>query len=129
MPEIKWSERLSVGERVLDEQHKRLIAMINAMQGKPDAGTMFNIVMQMFNYAAVHFQTEEDLMRSRGYLELDRQIRAHKEFLAKTTDFSGRDFDNHAACAQVASYLRGWLVHHILEEDMKYKHLLSQQGG
>lgn len=129
MPEIKWSERFSVGVREMDEQHERLIEMINSMQGKSDAGTVFDIVMRMFNYADVHFQTEEKLLRSRGYSELDQQIRQHKEFLAKTTDFSGRNFAEPAACAQVASYLRDWLVRHILEEDMKYKHLLSQHGG
>lgn len=129
MQEIQWSERFSVGLPVLDEQHKRLIGMINAMHGKSEASTMFDIVMQMFNYADLHFQAEERLMRSRGYSGLDQQVRAHKEFLSKTTDFAGRDFGKPAACVQVASYLRDWLVHHILEEDMKYKQLLSQQGG
>ena len=128
MPEITWSERFSVGVRVLDEQHKRLIEMINTIQGQSDASTMFGVVMQMFNYTADHFQTEEKLMRSRGYSELDQQIRQHKEFLSKTTDFAGRDFGNPAARAQVESYLREWLVHHILEEDMKYKNLLSKDG-
>ena len=128
MPEIKWSEQFSVGVRVLDEQHKRIIEMINAIQGRSDAGTMFDIVMRMFNYVPDHFKTEENLMRKCGYSELDQQIRQHKEFLVKATDFAGRNFDKPGACAQVASYLREWLVHHILEEDMKYKPFLSPHG-
>ena len=38
-------------------------------------------------------------------------------------------FNKPAICAQVTAYLHDWLVHHILDEDMKYKHLLSQNAG
>ena len=89
MEEIKWSERFSVGVRALDDQHRGLIEMINTMHGKTDVGTMFDVVMQMFNYATVHFASEEKLMLAHSYPEVDQHVREHKAFLAKTTDFSG----------------------------------------
>ena len=125
MEEIKWSERFSVGVRALDDQHRGLIEMINTMHGKTDGGTMFDVVMQMFNYATVHFASEEKLMLAHSYPEVDQHVREHKAFLAKTTDFSGRDFSKPEARAQVASYLREWLTHHILDVDMKYKNRLG----
>lgn len=124
MSGIEWSERFSVGVPMLDDQHKGLIEIINSMQNEVDASTMFDVVMKMFNYAAVHFDTEEKLMRSRAYPQLDQQVREHKAFLAKATEFSALDFSKAAVCAQVESYLCEWLTHHILEVDMQYRNRL-----
>ena len=124
MSGIEWSERFSVGVPMLDDQHKGLIEIINSMQNEVDASTMFDVVMKMFNYAAVHFDTEEKLMRSRAYPQLDQQVREHKAFLAKATEFAALDFSKAAVCAQVESYLCEWLTHHILEVDMQYRNRL-----
>jgi hemerythrin len=126
MQEIQWSERLSVGVPMMDAQHKRLIELINTMHGQSDAGTLFDVIMLMFNYASEHFAAEEQLMRAGAYPDLERQIREHKAFLAKTTDFAGRDFSEPEARAQVTAYLCTWLTHHILDVDMQYKGRLGQ---
>lgn len=124
MQAIEWSKRFSVGVEMLDSQHKVLVELVNTMLSKTDPGTMFDGIMGMFNYASEHFAAEENLLRASGYPELDRQIIEHKAFLAKTTEFSARDLSKLANCTEVTTYLREWLMHHILEEDMKYKNRL-----
>jgi hemerythrin-like metal-binding protein len=124
MPEIQWSDEFSVGVQTLDDQHKAIIAMVNSMQRKLDTSIMFDTVMQMFAYASEHFAVEEKLMRSRDYQELPEQLAEHKEFLEKVTEFSSWNFDSPVAHAEVASYLRDWWNHHILDVDMKYKNRL-----
>jgi hemerythrin-like metal-binding protein len=122
---INWNDSYSVGVEVLDEQHKQLVKMINSMHGKYDQGVMFDVIMQMFNYAAEHFKTEETLLRKRSFNGLERQVREHKMFMRKASDFAGKNLADPAIHAQVVTFLSEWLVHHILHEDMQYREILS----
>jgi len=125
MAEIKWADCYSVGVKSMDEQHKKLIEMINSMQGKYDAGVMFDVVMQMFNYAAEHFHAEEALLRKHSYNGLDHQIQEHKLFLHKASEFAGKNLGHPVTHREVTSFLADWLTHHILHEDMQYRNFLS----
>lgn len=125
MAEIKWADNYSVGVPLLDEQHKQLIKMLNSIQAKYDQGIMFDVIMQMFNYAAEHFRSEEALMRKHAFSGLDRQIQEHKMFLRKASEFAGKDLSDPGAYRQMVTFLAEWLVHHILHEDMQYREILS----
>jgi len=125
MIEIKWTDSYSVGVPLMDEQHKQLVKMVNSMQGKYDQGVMFDVIMQMFSYAAEHFHTEETLLRKRSFSGLNRQIQEHKLFSRKASEFSGKDLSDPVTHNQVVTFLAEWLVHHILHEDMQYRELLA----
>ncbi len=129
MPFFQWSEGFSVGVPKLDEQHKQLIDMINGIQGSHDQTVAADTVKKMFDYAALHFQDEEALLRQVHYRELGNQIREHKAFLDKAVTFSGQPFASAQDSQQLALYLRGWLSHHILEVDMKYKQSFFKKSG
>ncbi|MGC8720293.1 MAG: hemerythrin domain-containing protein, partial [Thermodesulforhabdaceae bacterium] len=62
MPLIRWDESLSVGIAEIDDQHKRLVNMINelydAMLQKKGKAVLSQIIKEMAEYAAVHFATE-----------------------------------------------------------------------
>lgn len=121
MQEILWNDRFSVGIAAMDEQHKRLIGLINALGASVDAGIAFDTIMGMFDYAAIHFQDEEALLRRAAYSELPTQIREHKTFLDKAVEFSKKELRDPTTAEEIILFLRSWLLHHILEEDMKYK--------
>ena len=125
--DIVWSEHFSVGVPAMDEEHKKLIAMLNQLRHRDETGTAFNIVMQMFEYASVHFKHEEELLAHVGYSELETQKREHAAFLAKTSSFSESNMDDPALCDDLLVYLLKWMVHHILEEDMKYKRCIPER--
>ena len=78
MEQIIWTEEFSVGVKRLDEQHKRLIAMINRLMGAPRAKTrserISDLLSDMTKYAQEHFQTEEDLMRQYDYPHLYKHL-------------------------------------------------------
>lgn len=121
MQRIIWNERFSVGIAAMDEQHKRLIGLINTLGDSVEAGITFDTIMGMFDYATIHFQDEENLLRRAGYSELATQAREHKAFLEKAVEFSKKDLRDPTTSAEIVLFLRKWLLHHILEEDMKYK--------
>jgi hemerythrin len=125
MSVIKWVDSYSVGVPVLDEQHKNLVSMINSMHGTYDQGVMFDVIMKMFNYAAEHFQFEESLLRKRSFSGLANQIREHKMFMRKASEFAGKDLSDPVTHTKVVTFLSEWLVHHILHEDMQYREILA----
>jgi hemerythrin-like metal-binding protein len=68
MEQITWTEDFSVGVVRLDEQHKRLIQMINRLIAKPQTTTesemVSDLLSDMTNYAQKHFAAEEELSGS-----------------------------------------------------------------
>lgn len=127
MHAIVWNERFSVGVPAMDEQHKRLISLINALRTSCDTGIAFDTIMGMFDYAAVHFQAEESLLRKAGYSELPAQVREHRLFLDKAVTFSRQNLGDPRTCEDIVVFLRTWLLNHILQEDMKYKRCIPEQ--
>lgn len=63
MAPIKWDESYSVGEAVIDRQHRGLIDLINALDDDVEVGFVLD---QLTLYVADHFRTEEELMAGRG---------------------------------------------------------------
>ncbi len=133
MDPIFWTGEFSVGVSEMDNQHKKLIAMINKLIEEPDAKTnshtISDLLTAMITYAQEHFRAEEALMSEHGYPLKDMQTEQHKSFVKKTVDFCsavevGVDIVPHA----MLEYLKGWLVHHILEQDMKYKSFFLGKG-
>ena len=121
MQTISWNERFSVGVPAMDEQHKTMIDLINALQPSANADLASSAISGMFAYAAHHFREEEELLRQVGYSELPAQQREHQAFLSKATDFSKQNLNDPELCEQITAFLRSWMLNHILGDDMKYK--------
>ena len=123
---IVWSDQFSVGVPQMDAQHRRMIDLINTLHSGADAGSASQAISGMFDYASQHFASEEELLRRVGYSELHTQQREHRAFLSKADEFSKANLNTPEMCAQIADFLRSWMLHHILEEDMKYKRCIPE---
>jgi len=123
-----WSDKISVGILEMDEQHRQLIDLLNALAQHTDPGVAFDTIMRMFSYAEGHFKAEEALLSRIGYPELEKQKQEHQAFLAKTADFSAQSLSDPALYVKLATYLTSWLLHHIMEEDLKYKPFIQSKG-
>jgi len=123
---IVWNDQFSVGVPRMDAQHRRMIDLINALHPDTDADGAAKVISGMFDYASLHFAAEEELLRQVGYSELHAQQREHQAFLSKADEFSKADLHNPELYAHIADFLRSWMLHHILEEDMKYKRCIPE---
>ena len=140
MHRLEWSQSFSVGVKLLDDQHKTLIAMINALIDAGDGANgptvISELIAGMMEYAATHFDEEERLMLEYNYPDYDTQRRQHGEFIAKTGDFIektavfGVDGGLHMSSfpEEALDYLQDWWLHHILEEDMEYKSFFQKKN-
>jgi hemerythrin len=133
LDQIKWTQDLSVGVTRMDEQHKRLILMINRLLRQPDATTrsepISDLINDMTGYARDHFQAEEEMLSEHGYPRLEYQQNMHRAFRRKIVDLCTATAVGVPEVPQaLLTYLREWLVHHIINEDMKYKSFFEDLG-
>ena len=133
MEKINWSPSYSVGVTLLDEQHKRLVDMINLLLSDSEATvrseTISELLTRLTNYAGDHFQAEERLLEEHGYPELARQREQHKAYRIKIVKFC-QDTMSHqdSVPADILRFIRDWLQNHILKSDMKYRAFFAERG-
>ncbi|MCX8070153.1 MAG: bacteriohemerythrin, partial [Thermodesulfovibrionales bacterium] len=123
---IVWSEKLSVGVQIIDNQHQELIRLINNMissvlkgQGETQVGEAIDFLN---NYIVVHFNAEEQIMINSNYPEYGLHIKQHLYFIEKTNDFKTR-FDKKGVDSGLLIDLNReivkWLVNHICKSDKR----------
>lgn len=132
MEKIIWNENFSVGVREMDEQHKRLIGIINELieadNTTVDSETIFDILTKMTNYALSHFEKEEQYMIKYNYPDYSIHKDQHSEFKDQLITFC-KDTKAHKESipTEIFSYLKTWLTNHILETDMAYKSFFNEK--
>lgn len=133
-----WDENFATGIPQIDEQHKRLIHLLNTLASslahRAEAPILNNIFNELANYAVYHFQTEEAVWHQ--YFPDDPWELAHKKSHESFVDdvLRLRNEENgksqHEVLEDVLSFLTHWLAFHILENDKRMaKVALAVQSG
>ncbi|MGQ3685760.1 MAG: bacteriohemerythrin [Candidatus Loosdrechtia sp.] len=133
MEKILWDKSFSVGVRVLDEQHKQIVILINTLIEMSNVEVASEIISdtltKMTRYALEHFKDEEHYMLEYGYPGFSLQKSQHQEFKKKTAGFC---IDTMAYTEtvpmEISEFLKSWWTNHILKEDMKYKEFFNEKG-
>ena len=123
---ITWTDELAVGVREFDDDHRRLIALINRLweasehrQGRDELDGIFT---ELVEYTRTHFRREEDLFARWGYPGADRHGQKHQGLVSQLADLQARfrDGGTEALADETFEFLRDWLIHHILGDDAIY---------
>ncbi|WP_420237331.1 bacteriohemerythrin [Telmatobacter bradus] len=131
---MEWNDRLSVGIMVLDEDHKKLVAMINelfdnimAENSKEKLGAVLNKLIQ---YTVEHFKREEAFFARTNYPLAAEHIKEHQKLTEQVLKVQS-DFEKNIDATlslHVMNFLRQWLTKHIQGEDHKYTAHLNANG-
>ena len=133
MPFIKWKTEYSVGVFEIDNQHKKLVGLINKLfdamkQGKAN-DVLGQIITELLFYAQTHFQTEEKYFDLFNYKETEEHKLIHRSFVDEMKEFkAGFDSGKITLSLDVFNFLKKWLDEHILGEDKKYEDCFKQNG-
>ncbi|MDC0336340.1 bacteriohemerythrin [Pseudodesulfovibrio sp.] len=134
MPILEWKDEYSVGVEKIDNEHKRLVEMINTAHQSVDTLADVKAVKalraEMKRYATTHFATEEMLMKEHDYPDADRHVAEHKRFLeqVKAADVNFAADRIVPGTIKILSFLADWLVKHILQTDMQLGTYLKEKG-
>ena len=125
---VEWEDKFSVGNSEIDEQHKKLVDMVNELSESinkyhGDEKLLINHLLdELFEYTSFHFSSEEEAMRKSSFPELDNHIQIHKDLVNQLVEKRERLLNSGVVTIlEMAVFLEDWLVDHILYEDMKYK--------
>ena len=122
-----WQENYSVGIPLIDEQHQKLIHLLNklasSLANQSEPVELKNIFYELALYAVYHFQTEEKIWHQ--HLAGDTWETGHKKSHENfVTDMRALQDLEHSkpfneVIEDVLSYLTHWLIEHILESDKR----------
>lgn len=117
-----WDDNCKTGIAEIDQDHKRLIDLINdlyeAMQDGSGGALLLPIFSALRNYTETHFTKEERFMVECDAPEQEAHFREHKQMMAKLADLESRHRKGEAAISlQTLTFLRDWLKNHICVVD------------
>ena len=128
-----WKDDYSVGIESIDNDHKKLIHLINNLQTAIDYETDYLLEKQtldeVIDYTHYHFDREEGLMEEYGYPDFVAHKAKHKEMIEKVNEFVLEfETDEEDAIQSLLAYLKSWLIIHINGTDQEYSEFLISKG-
>ncbi|HOJ64747.1 MAG TPA: bacteriohemerythrin [Spirochaetota bacterium] len=128
-----WEEKYSVNIKEIDEQHKKLVGILNELHTSMLGGKANNVLKKVLNelidYTTYHFKTEEQLMTIHNYPKYDEHKASHKNLTDKVLSFySELESGKKLLSVELLFFLKDWLVNHILGEDKMYSKFFNDKG-
>ena len=133
MAVLEWSADFSVGVEELDNQHKRIVSLINRLDEHFRSGLEMGVVSDILNelrqYGEAHLASEEKYLQERNYSDFANHKDLHKDYVERFAKLclsvSMREPDWKY---ELVDFLTTWWVDHILEEDQAYARELGTAG-
>lgn len=132
MSSFVWSEQFVTGIPMVDEQHHRLVDLINRYGKLVTENRLARVDQEealtaLASYADYHFREEDALMADRGLdpRHLESHRREHGAFLRDVELIAARALaGDDAAPVDLLDFLVHWLAYHILVQDQN----MARQG-
>lgn len=132
---VQWDPSFSVGNEVMDRQHKQLLNLCNELASCVDAppnvarSRFHDILNDLTQYARQHFETEESLLAKFKYPALSAQQTEHTAYEEKIISWAFDATVGTLDLNEAQQFLASWWKEHILVSDMQYKALLLSKRG
>lgn len=132
MERFQWREAFSVGDGLIDEQHKQLFALLARLHRDIHTRQALAVVrealQELLEYTQHHFAEEEALMETVGYPGLNQHKQLHDQLLRRTHEMSERcALGEEDMSIELLEFLNAWLIQHILEQDRAIGNYLRQR--
>ncbi len=130
---MPWGHRLQLGISSIDDQHRELVRMVNAlhkaMRLKQGAAESGKILDKLAEYTVYHFKYEEELFQAHDYKAAREHAKIHADLVGKVLAFK-EEFDKGRAAVSMdlMDFLTEWLRDHIMKTDKAYAPFLKSKG-
>jgi len=124
---IAWTNKLACGVKIIDDQHKGLVDLINDMynhvtgNGLQEHDYFNRVIQELVNYVKVHFSTEEKIMTATKFPGLTDHKKEHEAFI-RTVVENIRDYEagKRYTLSTFSRFLKDWVLSHIAMIDKQY---------
>lgn len=124
MAVIAWQSKYNVGVRKIDQQHRRIVDVLNELydlqESNPNNRALEKVFATLRTYIQEHFETEEAYIALHDCPRADLQRSEHEQFVDKICAFQ-KDFlkQKPMAVINLFNYIWDWFAHHIIDVDKK----------
>lgn len=130
---MEWGPDFVLGIREIDDQHKKLVSMVNQLNDAMKSGRGTDKLGEIFEalkeYTVHHFSTEEAYFEEFNYPGTINHVAAHKKLVNQVLDLEAKFKAGKAALSNdVMVFLKDWLTNHIKGTDKKYVPHLQKHG-
>jgi hemerythrin-like metal-binding protein len=129
---LRWQPAMKLGIPAIDADHKTLVGLLNtlhyALIAGDDRSGLGAILKELVDYTHGHFAREEALMERSGYPGIEAHRAIHRRIATAMEDHRATFLDEPDAfdMDEFYDFVCGWLLHHVLGEDMKLKPYFSR---
>ena len=121
----QFTDDCLIGVDQIDNEHRRLFELVNEvanllMRNDINRSDVNAVLMELDEYAVLHFRHEEEYMMQINDPELPRQKKMHQDFVNKISEIKQGDVqskDEKETLKNVVEYVARWLFTHILSSD------------
>ncbi len=133
MPLLTWNDNYSVNIKQFDDQHKKLIDLINQLHDAMKIGKggliLSQVLKALITYTGSHFADEERLMKLHNYPNYEEHQKEHNLLVSQVLDMQKNLLEGKIPLTQsIMNFLKEWLEKHIQGEDKKYGPFLNGKG-
>lgn len=127
---LDWCERYSVNSPVMDQQHRKLFALVNELHEAMKEGRAKDMTARALDdlvaYTRTHFAAEERTMAAIAYPDLAAHVAEHRK-LTDTVEKLNREVKagSMGLTVELMEFLQHWLTNHIMQVDRKYAPFLN----
>jgi hemerythrin len=130
---MAWNSSLSVKVKQFDDQHMKLVEMVNelhdAMKEGKGTAILGKILNGLISYTGTHFANEEKMMVQHSYPEAVAHKAEHEKLVKQVLELQANFKAGKAILTlDVMMFLKDWLVKHIQGDDRKYGTFLNSKG-
>jgi len=129
----QWKEEYTVNIKVIDEQHKKFLSIINELKLIINSDSCEKKVSSIFFQLAYlidhYFIKEEIYFKDLKYPNFEQHISDHNKFIDRIIQFQ-KDVENSKPnlCVEIYHYLEAWFDEHILKYDKEAVEYLRKSG-
>ncbi len=127
---IDWDESYSVGIKLIDKQHQKLFALINAFHDGQQ--NLEETLQDLLSYIDFHFRTEEHYFDEFSYEDKAKHGQQHHFYEERIHELCKRCLDEKKCDEQVSDetqeFVRDWITHHIKISDKEYTACFQKHG-
>lgn len=126
VPFVVWTSHMSVGVKLLDNDHKRLAILISELYEGVAQGRLRKNLERAFEnlirQTRIHFAHEEQLFAETAYPDAPLHQREHDQLMMRLQELQARFHGETGlnASLEVVNLLKGWIFGHIQSSDQDY---------
>lgn len=130
---LEWKDEYSVGIDSIDQQHKKLINLINQLQAALVYSTGIEFereaLDELVDYTKTHFEYEEGMLEQNDYPDFEAHKAQHAKMIAKVEAvLIEYEKEPDTAMQNAVNYLQDWLINHINGTDKEYSSFIISKG-